>query len=216
MAKQKLTESQLECRKKLSTIFDELGPLRNDVFLAAKSIAYDKPLLYAQECGVEVETEGLFGQTKRKHVRFSSPGDSIKIWAGVTMNGEYTRGWLQFNNTQDIINNNGFSPNEYSNSEYYTGGITGPFLYIEDDEKILTNIDMREQVKMLRSVINDPDNEITKEKLAELIPHNATLSDWRTVRSEEMELRRSKDILSQNIMDGPESNDEQSLNELVR
>ena len=161
-------------RQYLKRNFEKIGPLTDAQFLATKTLS--KRVIYAKEIDLKnvvlIDVEGLETRVDvRTAVTEHRRGNvsSIKFQATVRSmsGGPEQTGSLRLDNIIDLKFDQSIG-----------------LLVIENDKCVFTNLPCWTEISDLAKVIQDPYNWVNKESLAELLPFDATLEDFISVRDE--------------------------------
>lgn len=161
-----------ESLEKIATNYDRLGRLSNEEFLAIKSLS--KPVEFAR---VNSDPGLSFGDKKvNVSDRFIQPGDDI-AWKNDFTGKKWT--------ITDITDFTKWGHELFSK------------YCIENEDKCVTNCNIKTEKKMLDALLADPETGLTIDKLTSVIGPDTTLSEYEAIR----ELRDGGIEITDQILD---------------
>ena len=161
-------------RQSLKRNFEKIGPLTDAQFLATKSLS--KKLIYAKQVDLKnvvlIDVDGRESSVDLRTVvaeynRGNVSGAKIQATVRGMSGGPEQTGSLRLDNIIDLR---------------FDASVG--LLVIENDRCVFTNLPCWTEISELAKVIQDPYNWVDKEALADLLPFDATLEDFVSVRDE--------------------------------
>ena len=161
-------------RQSLKRNFEKIGPLTDAQFLATKSLS--KKLIYAKQVDLKnvllIDIDGLESNVDMRAIvaeynRGNVGGIKLQATVRGMSGGPEQTGSLRLDNIIDLKFDQSIG-----------------LLVVENDKCVFTNLPCWTEISDLAKVIQDPYNWVDKEALAELLPFDATLEDFVSVRDE--------------------------------